>query len=299
MPFPQVGDYGPYEDWSAEVEYESGDIVYHKGYLYKLMVDPSITPLYKSLNDDPLTSTFSYNFSDILNVNTRYAPTQTVPDPASPEAYTVRRWLLFSLPAGYYHGMLRRVRNKSVAPFDYIFFIQVNAAAQTLFLGPGEEPEDPLVIERDGYNTVRVPADECSYEGYELPQGLDVTYSTDNLAGGALLYSFSATHDEKGPLESARTIGPYNQVPTEEQEEGVGDDLNNGFSAGGIQQMHSSMQIFNRGFTWAQYGELEGVPFYDEEGGTTVAFTDNWTDVDPPPELKGTPVATSPDYLTG
>lgn len=322
MPFPKFGDYGPFDDWKAEVEYSEGDIVYHKGYLYQLMGTGTLT--YKSTGENPQTATYSCPFTDESNVNTWKNVYNPPGDYAATEYLTMRRWRLFDLPAGYYHSMLRRHGSGGVngleqlggvtgrdttGTFTFVYMICVRAYARELIPGPPEDEEGPPTIESDGYQDFRLPVTECSYVGYDINSGLNATYSDNLLETGGLIYSFTAIpiervfrsaeesylreefENEMSLIWMPNTIAPWGNIPSD------GFEVTSVTSAQGfwgetLRSAHSSMQTFGRTFTW---GEKTGSPpTVSTNTGTTVSFEDNW--YDNTPSGGGHPVGPDPDY---
>lgn len=324
MPFPQVGDYGPYADWTEDGEYSIGDIVYHEGYLYQLMGNPDEQdPLdpYVSIGENPKTATFSCLFSDESSVNTWKNIFNPPGDYATEEYLTMRRWRLFDLPAGYYHSMLRRHGSAGVEGLEYAqspafkfaYMICVRAYAKLLESEPGEEEGDPPVIVQDGYLDDRSPVTECSYKGYDINSGLNATYSDNLLETGGLIYSFTAIpitkvftsasasylrfefENERSLIWMPNTIAAWSDVPSDDFETSSVVSAQ-GFSAETLRSMHSSMQTFGRTFTW---GEKTGSPpTVSTTTGTTVSFEDNWYDNAADPPVGGHPVGPDPDYAT-
>lgn len=303
MPFEKVGSYGPYEDWKEDKEYFENDIVFHKGHLYQLIVNGQF-PADTSTGENPLTATFACKFADKSYFNSR-AEEGEEPENAYEQERTMRRWILFTLPGGYYQAMLLGQKGKSAGDRSFVYMIQVRAFA------------DELV-----YGDDRLPVTECSYTGYNLNNGLDATYSSSGLKIGGLLYSFTAVPeyriDRRADTAYARiefenersllwmpntiaTINPYGPSDNNDFEY-----ENNGVTFESLHQLHSSMQTFGRSFTWG-YLELDypNPPIPRQRTGSSVAFTDNWYDTfpEPPDPLPvqgegGYPNATSPDYLT-
>ena len=287
MPFPQVGDYGPYADWSETATYNQNDIVFYRGYLYRLMTPTSST------GDNPVTSTFSCTFDDESGING-----------GGTASRTMRKWRLWDLPAGYYHAMLRGITpevltaeyaSTNVPAFDYLYMIQVRACAKT---GVGY------------YIDSRTPATVCSYLGYGLNSGLNCEYSDADLEAGELIYSFTAISmdrvdpqveqsyereeffDERSLIWMPNTIAAWSEIPSDSYEV-TSVTSASGFDATTLRSMHSSMQTFGRTFTW-----VDGLSPVTTESGTTVAFDDNWYNSTVDPNLGGQPCATSPDYAT-
>lgn len=286
MPFPAIGDYGPYADWSETATYADGDVVYYGGYLYRAMM--AITA-----GDNPRTATASFTFDDESGING-----------GGTASRTMRKWRLWDLPAGYYHAMLRGITpdvltaeyaSTKVPAFDYLYMIQVRACAKT---GVGY------------YIDSRTPATVCSYLGYGLNSGLNCEYSDSDLEAGELIYSFTAISmdmvdpqieqsyqreeffDERSLIWMPNTIAAWSEIPSDSYEV-TSVTSAQGFDPTTLRSMHSSMQTFGRTFTW-----VDGLSPVTTESGTTVEFDDNWTNSTVDPNLGGQPCATSPDYAT-
>lgn len=308
--FPQVGDYGPYYKWKEDGEYKVNDIVFHEGYLYRLMgnlEDEDPLDPYISINEDPRTATFSCKFYDDSGVNAFYERDDEV-------TLTMRRWMLFDLPAGYYHAMLRGfdkngLISSQISPFcQHMYMICVRAFAKIKVIEMPDPPSDELST--SGHIDARTPVTDCSYAGYRLNSGLDATYSDDELVGGGLIYSFTAipisnadsnnSAYQREEFESERslvwmpnTIVTYDAYPGSGIGYGGHSDESNGVSYETQQSLHSSMQVFSRSFSGRGYDD-DGLPV--SASWTTVSFEDEWATGTP--DDGGIPWSTSPDYAT-
>lgn len=261
MPFPAIGSYGPYADWSETVTYYPGDTVYHKGYIYTLMSDGSFGD--SSTGEDPKTAEFSCPFEDTAGINSQGA--------SPPYSYTeyrdMRRWRLFDLPFGYYEAALRGV---PPAVFDTF--------------GVGSPlPKEIRTTCVSGFDVRAAPkATSCSYAGYGLSAGLDSTW--DDPVFGELLYSFSAIPMDE--LENTTYTDPVSgsfsaifwQPDTIAALIGSGN--NGGFpedyllpawSAETQGQMFSCTQTFSRTFDFILDGSTGA-----GDSSDTPAFQDNW-----------------------
>lgn len=268
MPFPAIGSYGPYADWSETATYAEGDVVYYGGYLYLAMT--SITA-----GDNPRTSTFSCTFTDTSGINGGGTANRTM-----------RKWRIFDLPNSYYQAMLRgippgRFGNFSINTSPLVDYVRTISA---------------VGFALDGEIAV-----ECSYNGYGISAGLDVTYEVDELDGVdniTLLYSFSAI-----PLEEVEGNTTYRD-PTDNYEAifwqpntvGTGSDAPAwGDDCQGM--MFASMQTFSRDYSILESYSVGPPVTAVTNDVTTVAFQDNWqAAVTGTP--SGTPLNTSPDYAT-
>lgn len=271
MPFPAIGDYGPYDDWDETQAYAADDVVYYGGYLYRAMTSTSA-------GDNPRTATYSCTLSNTSGLP--YGSTLTK---------TMRKWRLFDLPFSYYQAMLRGIPPKAFSTY-------------------GESssfPDEVRTISAVGFALDGEIATECSPAGYDLFAGLDVTYAVNSLEGVdniTLLYSFSAVPiDKVDQLLGGQTyLDPTtnysaifwqpNTVGTGSQGPAWGDDCQG--------MMFASMQTFSR-----DYGILEsyslGPPVTSVTNDvTTVAFQDNWLAAVDPMAPSGIPLNTDPDFPT-
>lgn len=279
MPFPAIGDYGPYADWNAETEYFDGDVVFHKGYLYRLMGTGAYGD--SSIGEDPKTATASYPFEDTAGINSAAG--------GGPYDYTeyrtLRRWCLFSLPNAYYQAMLRKLPPPVLASgSNLVDYVRTISAVGFKFDGE--------------------IADECSYAGYGFFAGLDVTYSIDTLTSvdnEVLVYSHSAvpmdrvdawmggqtyrdpTDNFSAVFWQPNTVGNGTEYPT------WGDDCQG--------MMFSSMQTFGRDYTVLLSYDLGPPETSSTADLTTVSFQDNWTGVAvSSPPVIGVVLLTSPSF---
>jgi hypothetical protein len=140
---------GPFAPWDKEKAYNFGDRVSYGGYIYELMDGPST-------NDDPRSATYSETFT----------PTALA---GSSTTLTMRKWLLWDYPAGYYMAIQR-----GLPPFSLIDIFTVSPVSNQVRLvqvrakASVEENE----TSDDSYNL----PDEASYEGYRMPAGMDTKW---------------------------------------------------------------------------------------------------------------------------
>ena len=271
MPFPAIGDYGPYGDWSETTAYSEGDVVYYGGYLYRAMT--SITA-----GDDPRTATFTCTFTNTAGIS------------GGTSTRTMRKWRIFDLPNSYYQAMLRGIPpgrfGTSTNTSPLVDYVRTISAA--------------------GFKISGEVADECSWDGYGFFAGLDVTYSIDTLTTvdkERLLYSFSAvpmdrvdqmlggsTYDDPTNNYTAvfwqpNTVGDGTEYPA------WGDDCQG--------MMFASMQTFGRDYTVLESYSLGPPETTSTADLTTVSFQDNWTSVPvSSPPIVGIPLVTDPDFAT-
>lgn len=261
MPFPAIGSYGPYADWSESVTYYPDDVVFHKGYLYRLMGDGSFGD--SSTGEDPKTATFNCPFYDTAGINSIGAS----PPYSYTEYRTMRRWRLFDLPFGYYEAALR---DFPPAVFDTF--------------GVGSPfPNEIRTTCLSGFDVRQAPkATSCSYAGYGLSAGLDSTW--DDPVFGELLYSFSAIPMDE--LENTTYVDPTTNFTAifwqpDTISATINTGLNNGFpedyllpawSAETQGQMFSCTQTFSRAFDFVLDGSTGAGDQSDTPG-----FQDNWT----------------------
>lgn len=281
MPFPQIGDYGPYDDWSETETYVLGDVVFYEGYLYVMMGNGTFGET--SVGENPRSATFTCKFYDTAEVNSVAEPPATPPYEFEEER-TMRRWRVFDLPFSYYQAMLRGI------PPDAF---------------TGSDTGSPLGQEVRTINAVGFKKDgqivnECSYKGYGLSAGLDATYSVSSISGYTinLIYSFSAVPLEKVDEENGYVNPETNQEALFYQPNTVG--KGDEYPAWGDDcqgMMFASMQTFGRDYTvLTDYDE--GPPETASTANlTTIAFQDNWTaePVSDPP-IAGIPIETDPDF---
>lgn len=282
MPFPQIGDYGPYDDWSETETYYPDDVVFHDGYLYVLMGANVFGD--NSVGENPKTATFTCTFIDTAGINSGGLN----PPYDYSEERTMRRWRLFDLPFSYYQAMIRRL-----PPAEF-------GSNQ-----PGRSPlnDNVRTICAAGFSKDGEIARECSYSGYGLFAGLNVTYAVSSISGYTikLIYSFSAVPLDKvdsliggstyrdSTTNFSAVFWQPNTVASGSEYPAWGDDCQG--------MMFASMQTFSREYTvLTDYDE--GPPeTADTEDLTTLAFQDNWTaePVSDPP-IAGIPVVTDPDF---
>lgn len=129
-----------YPDWKANQAYTQGTVVYHKTYLYVAMT-------YCEAGDDPLTSTFTCNFTP---GSFGFGASETF----YTYSKTMRKWTIFDLPFYYYHAKLCGLYGEGFSFSGYgsedIMVLNVYRPE-----GPdGPDPEDPkLQWNWAGYGT--------------------------------------------------------------------------------------------------------------------------------------------------
>lgn len=267
MPFPAIGSYGPYPDWSQASTYSEGDVVFYGGYLYRAMTSISA-------GDNPRTATFTCTFYNTSGISTSTEDTRTM-----------RKWRIFDLPFSYYHAMLMGIPPNS--------FDQYGISSPM--------PDEIRTICAVGFATDGEIAVDSSFDGYGISAGLDVTYAVDTIEGVdniELTYSFSAIPMDE--LEDTTYRDPttnYQAIFWQTNTVGTGSDLPAwGNDCQGM--MFASMQTFSR-----EYGVLtsysSGPPVVAVTNDvTTVAFQDNWTAAIDPMGPSGTVLLTDPNFAS-
>ena len=288
---------GPFAPWDKDTAYNGGDRVTLGGYIYELMDGPST-------NDDPRSATYSETFTPTAVVGTS-------------TNVTVRKWLLWDYPAGYYMALLRRVPPFSLVDFsgnspvsNEVRLVQVRAKAQ-------------VTEENDGQDTYDVPT-SASFEGYRMPGGMDsnwadptdynfTDYSEDppepyTVDGGKLMYApATAAYDSGYPaaydILSGQAYGvcysPTCIIPLRSS------DVVDGNT---VYYINPIMQTETQGQMIASYGtfsrEFEflvaGTPRFETDTATTTGFQDDY--LDSPNTISSQPldtIDTSPEYKDG
>jgi hypothetical protein len=273
MPFPAIGSYGPYADWDETLAYAQGDVVFYGGYLYRAMTSASA-------GENPRTATFNCAFTDTAGINSSGA----TPPYSYTEYREMRVWTIYDLPFAYYQAMLRRIPPGSLSSYD----------AGTVL---GQEIR---TISAAGFSLNGEIARECSYNGYGISAGLDVTYAVDELEGVdniEVIHSFSAIPlDELENTTYRDSTDTYEAIFWQPNTVASGTDAPAwGSDCQGM--MVSSMQTFSRDYSVLVSYSLGPPVTSSTDDVTTVSFQDNWNAaVTGSP--SGIPLNTSPDYAT-
>jgi hypothetical protein len=287
---------GPFAPWDKEKAYNVGERVSYGGYIYELMDGPST-------NDDPRSATYSETFT----------PTALA---GSSTTLTMRKWLLWDYPAGYYMAIQRGLPPFSLVPAfgnagvcGEVRLVQVRAKAS--------------VHENDTNDDTYDLPDEASYEGYRMPAGMDtkwedpedydfIDYSVDppepyTVTGGKLMYAPAAAAYADGypaayNIFDGQAYGvcfsPTCIIPITTSEEVDGDTvyyINPIMQTETQGQMIASYGTFSREFKFL----VSGTPRFVTDEATTTGFDDDY--LASPNTISAAPfdtIDTDPEYKT-
>jgi hypothetical protein len=288
---------GPFAPWDKEKAYNVGERVSYGGYIYELMDGPST-------NDNPRTATYSATFT----------PTALG---GSSTTLTMRRWLLWDYPAGYYMAIQRGLPPFSLIDLlgnvpvsNEVRLVQVRAKAK--------------VNEPDPYNDTYDLPDKASYEGYRMPAGMDskwldpedydfIDYSVDppvpySVTGGKLMYApataayadgYPAAYEIFDGQSQGVCFSPTCIIPLTTS--GLDDDGNEVYNVNPIMQTETQGQMiasygtFSREFKFL----VAGSPRFETEETTTTGFQDDY--LASPSTISAAPfdtIDTNPEYKT-
>jgi hypothetical protein len=287
---------GPFAPWDKETEYTEGNRVSFGGYIYELMDGPST-------NDDPRSATYSATFT----------PTALG---GSSTTLTMRKWLLWDYPAGYYMAIQRGLPPFSLVPAfgnagvcGEVRLVQVRAKAN--------------VNEIDPYQDTYDLPDEASYEGYRMPAGMDtkwedpedydfIDFSVDppepyTVTGGNLMYApataayadgYPAAYEISDGQAEGVCFSPTCIIPITTSEEVDGDTvyyINPIMQTETQGQMIASYGTFSREFKFL----VSGTPRLVTDEATTAGFQDDY--LASPNTISAAPIDTidtDPEYKT-
>jgi hypothetical protein len=287
---------GPFAPWDKETEYTEGNRVSFGGYIYELMDGPST-------NDDPRSATYSATFT----------PTALG---GSSTTLTMRKWLLWDYPAGYYMAIQRGLPPFSLVPAfgnagvcNEVRLVQVRAKAN--------------VNEIDPYQDTYDLPDEASYEGYRMPAGMDTKwldpedydftdFSVDppepyTVTGGKLMYApaaaayadgYPAAYEISDGQAEGVCFSPTCIIPITTSEEVEGDTvyyINPIMQTETQGQMIASYGTFSREFKFL----VSGTPRLVTDEATTTGFDDDY--LASPNTISAEPIDTidtDPEYKT-
>lgn len=265
MPYPAVGPFGPFDDWSDTLPYAEGEVVYYQGYLYQAMT--SILA-----GDNPRSATYTATLSDTAGFSGTIGATTT---------RTMRKWTVWDFPVGMQMARLRGV--SPAALYD-------GGASPVTY-----EVKTIYVTKSDRYAAGVYPA-SGSYSGYGLPAGLNQNWDEDlsfTFAPSAIPYSFDTfnapqdyvgpTTNESGILFQPDTLTPYFDI----QAGSSNYHLYPAWAEEVQGQMVSSYQTFSREFNYIDAND-------DPQTLATPAWQDNW-------QANGTDTGSdqAPSYVIG
>ena len=288
---------GPFAPWDKETAYTEGNRVSFGGYIYELMDGPST-------NDDPRSATYSETFT----------PTALG---GSSTTLTMRKWLLWDYPAGYYMAIQR-----GLPPFSLIDIFTVSPVSNQVRLVQvrAKASVDENETNDDNYDL----PDKASYQGYRMPGGMDTTwldpedfnfldFSEDppepyTVTGGKLMYAPATAAYEDGYPAAYNILdgqaygvcfSPTCIIPittSEVVDENTIYYINPIMQTETQGQMIASYGTFSREFKYL----VSGSPRFGTDEATTTGFQDNY--LASPSAISGLPFAaidTDPEYKDG
>jgi hypothetical protein len=287
---------GPFAPWDKDVAYTEGNRVSYDGYIYELMDGPST-------NDDPRSATYSETFT----------PTALA---GSSTTLTMRRWMLWDYPAGYYMAKLR-----GIPPFSLIDIMGNTPVSNEVRL---VQVRAKANVNEDNTNddAYDLPT-SASFEGYRMPGGMDSTWAeptdynfTDTsvtppvpytVTGGKLMYApATAAYEDGYPaaynIFDGQAYGvcysPTCIIPITTSGEVDGDTvyyINPIMQTETQGQMIASYGTFSREFKYL----VSGSPRFGTDEATTTGFQDNY--LASPSAISGfgfAAIDTDPEYKT-
>lgn len=233
---------GPFAAWDPGATYAEGDRVTYGGYIYIAMTAISS-------GDDPRTATFTETFTNRIGAGTATA--------------TMRKWTIWDYPVGHYMAQAR-----GLPAFELTTLPQART-----FCVRGEFDD---LTENYTYPT------SASYEGYNMPGGLDCNWPAELMAAPSEVpfedYSWGRLVPKKYPYQPS--VGGEEAVCFQPNTVSalIRSDLNAGFpenyllpawSAETQGQMFACAGTFSREYVFIDVGSWQ-----DQTG--TPSFQDNW-----------------------